>query len=695
MAVAPARRRPAIMAAVAVFALGTAGLPVPMAAADDASGENAKGAETAEPVYRVGPSDALTVDVRGEPEFSGRYIVRPDGRITLPVAGNVEVVGKTPPAIADRLTERLKEYIETPVVTVTVANATGTFDTRIRVIGDAIPPRSLPYREGLTALDLVTTLGGLPDTAAGDKAYILRETETGRERIPVRLDALGEQGRLSANIPLQPGDTVVIPEGFFTGDWQFNQFVTARTTFTDNEDLDPPGEEESALITEIGPGINLSADMARVQAALNASVRYERQSFNDTGNDLNADLSGTGTFEWVETTVFTDVSGSVSQQVLDTAGAESASGVNDANRELVQTYRVSPYVVERFGRTASFRARYSGAVNLFSDLGDGRDDARFNRDNDDTSDTISHRLSTSLSSGPRFSRWGWSVSASASEQNVLGSDDSGAGGPGTGDADEISRRDLLLSNQFAIVRNFVLIGDIGYQKLESEDEVDSFESVQWSAGARYTPSPDTSLFASIGRQDDDRTFTVEARHAISPRTSVSLTYDEEVASGQERLVADLPEDVDDIGDIQPGDIRFSIRDEITRTETVAARLNTRFDRNSIGLTATYRTEDEDAVNGDETEESYEVSVDYRRPLTRDVSLSLNGSYENVTFRNLTGAQGVSEIEDDNYDASIGLSYTGFERLSLNARYIHSRRESTQANDDFRENAVTLSGRLTF
>ena len=688
-----ALRRNLRRCALALTAILLVLAPAHAAQPEDAGNSGGTGAET----YRIGASDTLNIDVRGEPRLSGPYAVRPDGDITLPLAGDVAASGTTPEALADVLEKRLAAYIMDPMVTVTVTGATGTFASRIRIIGSGVPPRSLPYREGMTALDaVISALGGLPETAAGNSAYLLRRVEGAedRDRMPLALDDLLARTGEVANPELQPGDVMVIPEGFFAGTWQFEPFVTARQTYTDNVDLDPKGQEEAALITEVGPGVTLQGNMARLRAALNGSVRYERQSLNDAGNDVNADVAGNATAEWLENTLFTDASASISQQVLDSAGATSASGTNDANQETVQAYRVSPYLVNRLGRFARLETRYSSALTLIS--GDGGD-RRFDRGGDDgASDTLQHTVSLTASSGPTFDRWSWTLRGSASELNAL--DDNQDVATTTAQTDrtvDTSRRDVVLQNQFAISRSLALTGDIGYQKLDSDDQRDSFESIRWAAGFRYAPSPDTLLAANAGEQNDDFSFSVEARHDISPRTTVSVTYREEVATGQERLVASLPGDVENIEDLRPEDIRFSLRDEITRTETLTGRFQTRFGRNDLSLTGSYETESEDAIEGESTEERIRFSATYGRALTRDVALNLSGSYANVQFSDVDPGTGATDVEDDVYDATIGLDYTGFERLSLGLQYSFSRRDSTRASDEFTENAVTFSGSYRF
>lgn len=667
-------------------AIGTA----PVAAAE--TGEPAQADATpkaeVEPVYRIGAADELDIAVRGEPELSDTYLVRPDGRITFPLIGDLSVVGRTPAEVSELITGKLEEYIRTPHVSVAVETATGTFADRIRVTGGAVTPRSLPYRAGMTVLDVVLALGGLPDNAAGDSAYLLRRRPDGeRERVPLRLETLTAAGQ-PANVRLRPGDVVVIPVGFFAGDWRFEQFLVTRQTFTDNVDLEPSDEKESALISEIGPGVRLDADLARVQAALNGSVVYRRESLSSSDNDIRVDARGVGTVEWLRDLFLTDFAASVSQQSLDSGRGTSASAASDANRETVQTYRVSPYLVRRLGRTASLEARYAGTVTLIGG-GDGGDD-RFG--GDETSDSIEHAVTLQASSGPVFGRYGWSLIGRATE---LDFDETGENGDVTFDDNnnDLSRREVILRNQYALFRDFALIGDVGYQKLDSDDETDSFESPLWRAGFRWTPSEATELFATVGQQDDDEALTARARHAITSRTEVTLSYDQRVATGQERLAAALPQTPEDLEDFDPRTDRFSIRDEVTRIETLSARLDTTLGRNTMDFEARYQTEEEDIADDTNTEESLLFGIRYSRPLTRELNLSLDASFENTTFDEVRTGRG--EVEDDDYDLALGFDYTGLRNIDLGLTYFFSRRESTESEDEFTENAVTFTGRLTF
>ncbi len=166
--------------------------------------------------YLIGPGDELQIFVWKNPDLSVTLPVRPDGRISTPLAADVQAQGKTPTALASDLRTALGKYVQDPVVTVLVrAVAAPGSAASIRVIGAAATPKSVPYRSGLTVLDVLIDVGGLNTYAAGNDAQIIR-TQNGVSRgIPVHLADLMKAGDLKANIQLMPGDIIRIPERWF------------------------------------------------------------------------------------------------------------------------------------------------------------------------------------------------------------------------------------------------------------------------------------------------------------------------------------------------------------------------------------------------------------------------------------------------------------------------------------------------
>jgi polysaccharide export outer membrane protein len=167
------------------------------------------------PLYLIGAGDTLNIFIWGNPDLSGAFTVRPDGRLTTPLVEDVVASGKTPSQLARSMEQRLSRYIKNPVVTVTVTGFVGRHNEQIRVVGEVTTPLTLPYRENITVLDVVIAAGGLTEFAAGNRATIARTINGKRQKINVKLTDLVTDGDLSANIRMYPGDVLFVPEAWF------------------------------------------------------------------------------------------------------------------------------------------------------------------------------------------------------------------------------------------------------------------------------------------------------------------------------------------------------------------------------------------------------------------------------------------------------------------------------------------------
>ncbi|HDJ86866.1 MAG TPA: sugar ABC transporter substrate-binding protein [Gammaproteobacteria bacterium] len=195
-----------VLCAVAVFLAGCAGT---------GSGASAKAATGAAPEYVIGPGDSLKIFVWHNPEVSVTVPVRPDGRISIPLVQDLVAGDKTPTQLAHEIEKRLARYIKNPMVTVIVTGYVGTFGNQIRVVGQAAKAQALPYRQGMTLLDVMIAVGGLTQYAAGNRAVVVRRIGGKEVKIPVKLGSLLDGGDIKANIPMRPGDILIIPESWF------------------------------------------------------------------------------------------------------------------------------------------------------------------------------------------------------------------------------------------------------------------------------------------------------------------------------------------------------------------------------------------------------------------------------------------------------------------------------------------------
>lgn len=165
--------------------------------------------------YLIGPGDTVSINVWRNPEVSMSVPVRPDGKITTPLVEDLDASGKTASQLARDIETALGKYIQQPVVTVIVTGFVGTYSEQIRVIGQAAKPQALPYRRDMSLMDVLIAVGGVTEFASGNKASIIRNVDGKQQKLNVRLNDLIKDGDISANIPVRPGDILVIPESFF------------------------------------------------------------------------------------------------------------------------------------------------------------------------------------------------------------------------------------------------------------------------------------------------------------------------------------------------------------------------------------------------------------------------------------------------------------------------------------------------
>ena len=166
--------------------------------------------------YLIGPGDTLSVFVYQAPQLSVPSLqVRPDGRISMPLIPDIVAAGKTPTTLAKDIEGKLKEYVKQPNVSVIVSGFVGPLDRQIKVIGEATEPVAIPYRDGISVLDVMIQTKGLTRYAAGNSATIVRTSGGQQQVIKVRLSDLLRDGDIRQNVAMLPGDTLIIPQSWF------------------------------------------------------------------------------------------------------------------------------------------------------------------------------------------------------------------------------------------------------------------------------------------------------------------------------------------------------------------------------------------------------------------------------------------------------------------------------------------------
>lgn len=166
-------------------------------------------------VYRLGIGDEISVSVWGNDDVSGNYLIGPDGRIHLALIPPVPAAGMTTDELEGQLVESLSVYLKAPRISVTLRRASGNISEQVKVIGQAAKPAAFPYTHGMTLLDMMIRVGGLSRYADGNDAVLIRSVDGKVQQFELRLEDLLEDGDMSANVDLMPGDVVRIPEAWF------------------------------------------------------------------------------------------------------------------------------------------------------------------------------------------------------------------------------------------------------------------------------------------------------------------------------------------------------------------------------------------------------------------------------------------------------------------------------------------------
>jgi polysaccharide export outer membrane protein len=165
--------------------------------------------------YVIGPGDTLDIFVWGYKDLSVSIPVRPDGKITTRLIEDMPASGKTPTQLARDIEVQYKSFVKNPTVTVTVDNFVGSPSQQIKVVGGGAEPKTVPYRNSMTLLDVMIEAGGLGEFSSGNKAVLVRQVNGQRKQFRVRLHDLLKKGDIGANRIVMPGDILIIPESWF------------------------------------------------------------------------------------------------------------------------------------------------------------------------------------------------------------------------------------------------------------------------------------------------------------------------------------------------------------------------------------------------------------------------------------------------------------------------------------------------
>ena len=161
------------------------------------------------PDYKIGAEDVLTINVWKEPDLSRTVPVRPDGKITMPLLGDLQASGETPQKLQEQIQQGLQAYISVPAVTVTVQEVRSL---KFNIVGQVTKPGTYPLTESMTVLDAIAQAGGLGIYAKSSAIYVLRlRTDGSSVQLPFHYKQVLKGLNLSQNVKLQARDTIVVP----------------------------------------------------------------------------------------------------------------------------------------------------------------------------------------------------------------------------------------------------------------------------------------------------------------------------------------------------------------------------------------------------------------------------------------------------------------------------------------------------
>jgi len=166
--------------------------------------------------YKMDVGDIVQITVWKSPDLSTQQPIRPDGMVAVPLVGDIKASGLGPEELAENIEKELKSYIKNPNVTVVLINLEGQqFLSNVRVTGSVGKNTAINYHQGMTVLDAVLEAGSVSLYADANRTKLHRRTEQGTESYDIRLEDILENGDMTTNVYLMPGDIITVPERSF------------------------------------------------------------------------------------------------------------------------------------------------------------------------------------------------------------------------------------------------------------------------------------------------------------------------------------------------------------------------------------------------------------------------------------------------------------------------------------------------
>ncbi|HYD60382.1 MAG TPA: TIGR03016 family PEP-CTERM system-associated outer membrane protein [Noviherbaspirillum sp.] len=509
---------------------------------------------------------------------------------------------------------------------------------------------------------------------------------------------------LATLFPLAPIATWVAiawPTPAGAAEWKLTPGVDLKETYTDNVTLATFGNERSDFVTEITPNLSLNATGARMRFSADYAMRNFFYGRSTKASNRHHHLNVMANAELVEDLFYLDGKASAAQQTISPFGPQTAGEGHLTNNQAdVRTYSVSPYLRNRFGRSATAEVRYSrDAVSA---------------DTGGLSDSESDRVRISIQSGSDFRTLQWNVLYDDQKIHYDA-------------ADDVRTRQLSGSLRYALTSRFSLTATGGYEDNNYASIASKPEGDFWSLGAAWVPSERSSIAVSAGRRFFGNTLSVSAQHRTR-MTVWSVGYQEEITTTRSQFLVPSAQDT---AAFLNGLWTSSIPDQAAREETVRrfireanlpstvivpvngftnrvflqksahASLAIQGVRNTL-MTSVFRVEREPQSSATSDISLTAGSAALLGDATRQEGISTAWHLRLSPRTNLTASAGYSEVRsaatrtrDDNVTYRLGLSRQMQQKIKGGVELRRLEKRSTQATGEFRENAVAAFLQISF
>ena len=453
-------------------------------------------------------------------------------------------------------------------------------------------------------------------------------------------------------------------------------------TLTDNLNLEPDDRADSALILSPFVGFNARGAGDRVDFAFNYRLTMDTILSKDSDVNIRNDFIGFGSAELIDDMLFVDVTGSASQPLIDAGGRTStSSSVGRSSRTQVVAGSISPYLLNNFGNVAETELRYRYSYTFV-----GRDQI-----GDSTTNFGSARLST----GRIFT----AVKLDAIAESEITDSENRTG--------DIDRTTFRLNGQYPIMRQFSLLGSVGYEKIETNSLNDDPDGPLWYAGFYTRPGPKTELRLTYGERYGEPDINGSLTYRITPRLTFQSSYTHVLETTQRQFsgfqltvdetgqlvdpITGLPVDITDPG--------FGLRTEAYTANRFQASIVGNYERNTVTLAGSHEEREYDIRP---SERYISARVGWTRQLSPYTNLFAGVGWRrtdiggDATAIPATGTLfGTTAPESDTYSGRVALTQTLAKDVFGNISFGHTTRVADQASDEYTENSLTFGVRIVF